>query len=61
MAFADGFVAAYSLKHGLQTILKRIVDILRYTDSMSLFDVIITSSTTAKKQLMIDLMVMREV
>jgi hypothetical protein len=39
MAFADGFDAAYSLKHDLQTILKQSVDILMYTDSMSLFDV----------------------
>jgi hypothetical protein len=34
MAFADGFDAAYSLKHDVQTILKRSVDILMYTDSL---------------------------
>jgi hypothetical protein len=60
MAFADGFDAAYSLKHDLQTILKRSVDILMYTDSLSLFDVITKSSTTAEKRLMIDFMVVRE-
>jgi hypothetical protein len=60
MAFADGFDAAYSLKHDLQTILKRRVDILMYTDSLSLFDVITKSSTTAEKRLMIDLVVVRE-
>jgi hypothetical protein len=60
MAFADGFDAAYSLKHDLQTILKRSVDILMYIDSLSLFDVITKSSTTAEKRLMIDLVVVRE-
>jgi hypothetical protein len=60
MAFADGFDAAYSLKHDLQTILKQSVDILMYTDSMSLFDVVTKSSTTAEKRLMIDLVVVRE-
>jgi hypothetical protein len=60
MAFADGFDAAYSLKHDLQTILKRSVDILMYTDSLSLFDVITKLSTTAEKRLMIDLVVVRE-
>jgi hypothetical protein len=59
-AFADGFDATYSLKHDLQTILKRSVDILKYTDSLSLFDVIKMSSTTAEKRLMIDLVVVRE-
>jgi hypothetical protein len=60
MAFADGFDAAYSLKHDLQTILKRSVDIFMYTDSLSLFYAITKSSTTAEKRLMIDLVVMRE-
>jgi hypothetical protein len=60
MAFSDGFDAAYSLKHDLQTILKRNVDALMYTDSLSLFDVIKKSSTTAEKRLMIDLVVVRE-
>jgi hypothetical protein len=60
MAFADGFDAAYSLKHDLQTILKRSVDILMYTDSLSLFDVITKSSTTPEKRVMIDLVVVRE-
>jgi hypothetical protein len=60
VAFADGFDAAYSLKHDLQTILKRSVDILMYTDSLSLFDVITKSSTTAEKRLTIDLVVVRE-
>jgi hypothetical protein len=60
MAFADVFDAAYSLKHDLQTILKRSVDILTYTDSPSLFDVIKKSSTTPEKRLMIDLVVVRE-
>jgi hypothetical protein len=40
MAFADEFDAAYSLKHDLQAILKQSVDILMYTNSLSLFDVI---------------------
>jgi hypothetical protein len=60
MAFADVFYAAYSLKHDLQTILKRNVEILTYTDSLSLFDVITQSSTTAEKRLVIDLVVVRE-
>jgi hypothetical protein len=60
MAFADGFDGAYSLKHDLQTILKRSVDILMYTESLSLFDVITKSSTTAEKRLIIGLMMVRE-
>jgi hypothetical protein len=60
MAFADGFDAAYSLKHDLQTVLKRSIDIPMFTDSISLFDVITKSSTTAEKRLMIDLVVVRE-
>jgi hypothetical protein len=60
MAFSDGFDASYSLKPDLQTILKRSVDILMYTDSLSLFDVMSKSSTTAEKRLMIDLVVVRE-
>jgi hypothetical protein len=60
VAFEDGFDAAYSLKHDLQTILKRSVDKLMYTDRLSLFDVITKSSTTAEKRLMIDLVVVRE-
>jgi hypothetical protein len=43
-----------------KTILKRSVDILMYTGSLSLFDVIPKSSTTAEKRLMIDLVVVRE-
>jgi hypothetical protein len=60
MTFADGFDAAYALKHYQQTILKRSVDILMYTDSLSLFDFITKSSTTTEKRLMIDLVVVRE-
>jgi hypothetical protein len=60
MAFADGFDAAYSLKHDLQTVLKRSVDMLMFTDSLSLFDVIKKLSTTAEKRLMIDLLVLRK-
>jgi hypothetical protein len=60
MAFA-GFNEAYSLKHDLQTILKRSVDIFMYTDSLSLFDDITKSLSTADKRLMIYLVVVREV
>jgi hypothetical protein len=60
MAFADGFDAAYSLKHDLQIVLKRSFDILMYNDCLSLFDIITKSSTTAEKQLMIDMVVVRE-
>jgi hypothetical protein len=60
MAFADRFDAAYSLKPDLQTILKRSVDILMSTDSLSVFFVITKSSTTAMKRLMINLAVVRE-
>jgi hypothetical protein len=60
MAFSDRFDAAYALKHDLQAILKRSVDILMYTDSLSLFDLITNSFTTAEKRLMIDLVVMKE-
>jgi hypothetical protein len=49
IAFADVLDAEYSLKHDLQIILKRGVDILMFPDSLSLlFDVIKMSSTTAR-------------
>jgi hypothetical protein len=37
MEFGDGFDAAYSLKHDLQTILKRSVDTRMYNDSLLFF------------------------
>jgi hypothetical protein len=45
MALADAFDMAYALKHDIQTIIKQRVPIVIITDSLSLFDVIIKSST----------------
>jgi hypothetical protein len=50
IAFADGFDAAYSLKHDLQTILKRSFDILMYTDSLLLLDVITKQRSSQRRR-----------
>jgi hypothetical protein len=48
LALADAFDMAYALKHDLKTILKQKVPIIILTYSLSLFDVIIKTSTTAE-------------
>lgn len=59
-SFADGFDFAFSLQHDLRTILKRYVAIKLYTESKSLFDMLITAGYTSEKRLMIDLISLRD-
>lgn len=60
LAFSDAFDAAYSIRHDLQRILRREIPLAMLTDSMSLFKVIINSSTMTEKRLMIDLNAARD-
>ena len=53
-AFADGFDFAYLMRHDLQRMLKRKIPLTMITDSEQLFKVIIKSTTTTEKRLMID-------
>ena len=59
-AFADVFDVAYSIRHDLRKILQKDVKLTLLTDSMSLFKVIINSSVTTEKRLMIDISAVRE-
>ena len=59
-AFADGFDYGFTLRHDLQNILQRKIPLLLYTDSDSLFKVIVKNSTTTERRLMIDLQATRE-
>ena len=53
-AFDDAFDAAFSIRHDLQRLLKKDVRLTLLTDSMSLFKVIVNSTITTEKRLMID-------
>ena len=59
-AFADAFDAAFSIRHDLQRLLKKDVRLTLLTDSMSLFKVIVNSTITTEKRLMIDISAVRE-
>lgn len=54
-AFADGFDRAYIMRHDLQMILKKNIQLHMYTDSLQMFDVITKGSSTTEKRLMIDI------
>lgn len=53
MALADGFDMAYILKHELKAILGQESPIAVYTDSLSLFEVIMEATTMVKRRLLI--------
>lgn len=59
-AFVDSFEAAYAIRHDLETMIGRPVTLSMVTDSDSLFKVIVQSSTTTERRLMIDIQAGRE-
>lgn len=52
-AFGDAFDYAYVISHDIETMLGQRVPLTMFTDSGSLFDVIVKNSTTAERRLMI--------
>lgn len=59
-ALTDGFYAAYMLRFDLEKILGCRIPLTMLTDSESLFRVIIKSSITTEKKLMVDVRAARE-
>lgn len=53
-AFTDAFDHGYTLKFDLERILRRKVPLLMYTDSDSLFKIIVRNSMITERTLMID-------
>lgn len=54
MALADGFDAAYAIRHDVEKMTGKRIPLSVYTDSLSLFDVITKATLTAERRLMID-------
>lgn len=54
MALADGFDAAYALRHDIERMTGKRIPLSVFTDSLSLFDVITKATLTAERRLMID-------
>ena len=59
-AFSDGFDFAYLIKHDIEDMLGRRVPMMMITDSQALFRVVVRSSTTTERRMMIDLRAARE-
>lgn len=59
-AFVDSFDAAYAIRHDLETMVGKTVTLSMVTDFDSLFKVIVQSSTTTERRLMIDIQASRE-
>jgi hypothetical protein len=55
MAFAEGFDRAFTVQHELSTMLSQRIPISMLTDSKGLFDVLVKSSSTQERRLMIDI------
>lgn len=55
MALADGFDAAYAIRHDVERMTGKRVPLSVFTDSLSLFDVITKATLTAERRLMIDI------
>lgn len=59
-AFADAYDATFTIRNDLKRLLKRDSKLTVLTDSMSLFKVVINSSTMTEARLMIDIPAARE-
>lgn len=60
MAFADAFDLAYKIKCDLQNVLCQSIPLYIITDSLTLFDVLIKSTITTEKRLMMDLQTVKD-
>lgn len=54
-AFAEGFDNAYMIRHDLKQLLQRPIPLSMFTNSKSLFDVLVKNSYTTERRLIIDL------
>ena len=54
-AFVDAFDTGFILRHDISRILNRDIPLRIFTDSLSLFNVIVKSTTTTERRLMIDI------
>ena len=59
-AFADAFDISFTIRHDLRNTLQKDIKLTLLTDSMSLFKVIVNSSITTEKRLMIHISAVRE-
>ncbi len=59
-ALADCFDFAMMMKHDLEALFRQVIPLQMMTDSKSLFDVILKSTKTAERRLMIDVAACRE-
>ena len=59
-AFADAFDYSYLLKYDIEQLLQQRIPLQMFTDSKSLFDVIVRASMTSERRLMIDISATRE-
>jgi hypothetical protein len=59
-ACAHGYDAAVSIKHSLDQLLGRNVDIVLHTDSRTLVDCLVTWCSTSERRLQIDIAVLRQ-
>ena len=59
-AFADAFDYSYLLKYDIEQLLQQRIPIQMFTDSKSLFDVIVRASMSSERRLMIDISATRE-
>lgn len=53
-SFADGFEYSYLLRYHLERMVGKSIPFRMFTDSQSLFEIIVKSSTTTEKSLTID-------
>lgn len=59
-AFVDSFDAAYAIRYDMQQMINKNIPLSLVTDSDSLFKVVVKSSTTTERRLMIDMLTARE-
>jgi hypothetical protein len=60
LAFSGGFDAAYLVRHQLKELLRIHVPLHIYTDSQSLFDIMVSERRTKEGRLMIDIHAARQ-
>lgn len=59
-AFSDALYQGFMLKHDLETLYRREIPLMMFTDSKQLFDVITKATYPTERRLMIDIAAVRE-